>query len=78
MDARGIAGLGTECADIELPWKTKQAVKQMLAGANRYSVVQVNQTFGLRYESCGFESDLFLICLREEQILIKAFTWRFS
>ena len=42
LDARGIAGLGTECADIELPWKTKQAVKQLLAAANRYSVVQVN------------------------------------
>jgi hypothetical protein len=42
LDARGIAGLGTECADIELPWKTKQAVKQMLAAANRYSVVQVS------------------------------------
>lgn len=41
LDARGIAGLGTECADIELPWKTKQAVKQLLAAANKYSVVQL-------------------------------------
>jgi kynurenine formamidase len=45
LDARGIAGLGTECADIELPWKTKQAVKQTLALANRYSVVQVYLTY---------------------------------
>ena len=45
LDARGIAGLGTECADIELPWKTKQAVKQLLAAANRYSVVQVTTLY---------------------------------
>ena len=51
LDARGIAGLGTECADIELPWKTKQAVKQLLAAANRYSVVQVNTLFGALLDS---------------------------
>jgi hypothetical protein len=41
LNDRGISGLGTECPDIELPWKTKQVVKQQLAIANRYSVVQV-------------------------------------
>jgi kynurenine formamidase len=41
LDERGIFGLGTECSDIELPWKTKQAVKHLLALSNKYSVVQV-------------------------------------
>jgi hypothetical protein len=41
LNDRGVSGLGTECPDIELPWKTKQVVKQQLAIANRYSVVQV-------------------------------------
>jgi len=41
LGERGISGLGTECADIELPWKTKQAVKLELANNNRFSVVQV-------------------------------------
>ncbi len=38
-----LLGVGTECFDIELPWKTNQAVKQILAAANKYSIVQVSQ-----------------------------------
>lgn len=38
---RDIAGLGTECIDVELGWKTRNAVKLQLAAANRVSLVQL-------------------------------------
>ena len=38
---RNIRGIGTECVDIELPGKTGNAVKQLIAARNRYSIVQL-------------------------------------
>ena len=38
---RNIRGIGTECVDIELPGNTGNAVKQLIAARNRYSVVQL-------------------------------------
>ncbi len=36
-----MAGLGTECIDVELGWKTKHEVKHLLAARNRVSIVQL-------------------------------------
>ena len=41
LGQRDIAGLGTECIDVELGWKTKNEVKLQLAAANKISLVQV-------------------------------------
>ena len=41
LGERDIAGLGTECIDVELGWKTKNEVKLKLAAANRVSLVQL-------------------------------------
>ena len=41
LGERDIAGLGTECIDVELGWKTKNEVKLQLAAANRVSLVQL-------------------------------------
>jgi hypothetical protein len=38
---RNILGIGTECVDIELPGNTGNAVKQLIAARNKYSVVQL-------------------------------------
>ena len=41
MTSRGIAGLATECIDVELGWKTKNAVKKLLAAQNSPYIVQL-------------------------------------
>ena len=41
LSERNIRGIGTECVDVELPGKTSNAVKQLLAARNRYSIVQL-------------------------------------
>ena len=41
LSERRIHGIGTECIDIELPWRTGNAIKQLLAARNRYSLVQL-------------------------------------
>lgn len=41
LSSRGIAGLGTECIDVELGWKTKNAVKKLLAAQNSPYLVQL-------------------------------------
>lgn len=41
LTSRGIAGLATECIDVELGWKTKNAVKKLLAAQNSPYVVQL-------------------------------------
>ena len=41
LSERSIRGIGTECIDVELPGKTGNAVKQLIAARNRYSVVQL-------------------------------------
>ena len=41
LGQRDVAGLGTECIDVELGWKTKNEVKLQLAAANKVSLVQV-------------------------------------
>lgn len=41
LSTRGIMGLGTECIDVELGWKTKNQVKKLLAAQNLLSIVQL-------------------------------------
>ena len=41
LSERSIRGIGTECIDVELPEKSANAVKQLIAARNRYSVVQL-------------------------------------
>ena len=41
LSERSIRGIGTECIDVELPEKSGNAVKQLIAARNRYSVVQL-------------------------------------
>lgn len=38
---RDVTGLGTECIDVELGWKTKNEVKQTLATQSKVSLVQL-------------------------------------
>ena len=35
LSERGVSGLGTECIDVELGWKTRNQVKQTLAAQNK-------------------------------------------
>jgi len=41
MSARMVSGIGTECVDVELPAHTGNAVKQLLAARNKFSLVQM-------------------------------------
>ena len=41
LSERNIRGIGTECVDVELAGNTGNAVKQLIAARNRYSIVQL-------------------------------------
>ena len=47
---RNIRGIGTECVDIELPGRTGNAVKQLIAARNRYSLVQLTNLENLPHK----------------------------
>ena len=47
---RNIRGIGTECIDIELPGRTGNAVKQLIAARNRYSLVQLTNLENLPHK----------------------------
>eukprot|EP00095_Tigriopus_kingsejongensis_P003730 maker-scaffold357_size197762-snap-gene-0.44 protein:Tk03730 transcript:maker-scaffold357_size197762-snap-gene-0.44-mRNA-1 annotation:"hypothetical protein BN940_13346" len=50
LSSRGILGLGTECIDIELGWKTKNQVKTLLAAQNLLSLVQLANVHALPHK----------------------------